>query len=123
MDGTSNLAIQYDVEAYAPSYTTAPEREHLPAAAPLSMPQQPLIAGGVMSDRTPGTSPADIVRRRVILFTATLLLTALASWEPIRLYAKDGFMPFEVLGLTLFLVPADAQKLWAAMKVTAETEP
>ncbi|MDO8295880.1 MAG: glucans biosynthesis glucosyltransferase MdoH [Caulobacter sp.] len=112
MDGTSNLAIQYDVSAYAPSYSTAPEREHLPAAAPLVMPRQPLGEGGVMSDRTPGASPADIVRRRTILFAATLLLTAVASWEPVRLYAKDGFLPLEVVGLTLFLVLITAISCW-----------
>ena len=77
MDGTSNLAIQYDTPAYAGSYIAAPEREHLPAPAPLSMPRQPLLEGGVMADRAPLTSPADIVRRRTILFTATLLLTGL----------------------------------------------
>lgn len=112
MDGTSNLAIRYDTPAYAPSYSSAPEREHLPAAAPLVMPRQPLGEGGVMSDRRPATSPADIVRRRTILFAATLLLTAIASWEPVRLYAKDGFLPLEIVGLTLFLVLITAISCW-----------
>ena len=71
MDGTSNLAIQYDAPAYAPSYTAAPEREYLPTAAPLAMPRQPLLEGGVMADRSPATSPVDIKRRRIILFAAT----------------------------------------------------
>lgn len=121
MDGTSNLAIQYDVPAYAPSYASAPEREHLPTAAPLSMPRQPLIDGGVMADRTPGSSPADIKRRRAILFTATLLLTCVAAWEPVRLYAKDGFMPFEVLGLSLFLVLITAISCWFCSAVIGLT--
>ena len=112
MDGTSSLAIQYDTPAYVGSYTAAPEREHLPAGAPLSMPRQPLIDGGVMADRTPVTSPADIRRRRVILFTATLLMTLAAAWEPIRLYGKDGFLPLEVVGLSLFLVLITAISCW-----------
>lgn len=112
MDGTSNLAIQYDAPAYAPSYASAPEREHLPAGAPLAMPRQPLINGGVLSTRTPGTSPADITRRRTILFAATLLLTALASFEPVRMYAKDGFLPLEIIGLTLFEVLITAISCW-----------
>ncbi|HRD28343.1 MAG TPA: glucans biosynthesis glucosyltransferase MdoH [Caulobacter sp.] len=112
MDGTSNLAIRYDAPAYAPSYASAPEREHLPTPAPLAMPRQPLIDGGVMSSRIPGTSPTDIARRRVILFTATLLLTALASFEPVRMYAKDGFLPLEIIGLALFEVLITAISCW-----------
>lgn len=112
MDGASNLAIQYDTREYASSYLAAPEREHLPSAAPLAMPRQTLGADGVISGRSPGASPANIVRRRVILFSATLLLTALASFEPVRLYAKDGFLPLEVIGLTLFLVLITAISCW-----------
>jgi membrane glycosyltransferase len=112
MDGTSNLAIQYDAPAYAPSYGSSPEREHLPNAAPLAMPRQPLLDGGVMADRSPATSPADIKRRRIILFAATLALTTLAAWEPVRLYAKDGFLPLEVIGLSLFMVLITAISCW-----------
>ncbi|MDP1632932.1 MAG: glucans biosynthesis glucosyltransferase MdoH [Caulobacter sp.] len=113
MDGISNLAIQYDLDAYASPYTpSAPEREHLPHPAPLSMPRQTLGADGVMADRTPTSSPIGVGQRRAILFGATLLLTALAAWEPVRLYAKDGFMPLEVVGLSLFLVLITAISCW-----------
>ena len=112
MDGTSNLAIQYDAPAYVGSYTAAPEREHLPTAAPLAMPRQPLLDGGALSDRALATSPVDIKRRRVVLFAATLALTTVAAWEPVRLYAKDGFLPLEVIGLSLFLVLITAISCW-----------
>jgi membrane glycosyltransferase len=122
MDGTSNLAIQYDQGAYAPSYDrAAPEREHLPTPAPLAMPRQPLIEGGVMSGGSPATSPADIARRRFILFGATLAMTALASWEPVRLYAKDGFLPLEVIGLSLFEVLILAISCWFCSAVIGLT--
>jgi|SRR5215217_1218926 len=112
MDGTSNLAIQYDVDAYAPSYSPAPEREHLPAPAPLTMNPQPLDARGKMSDGAPSSSPADIARRRLILFTATFAMAALASWVPFKLYADDGFMALEILGLALFEVLILAISCW-----------
>ncbi|MES2035622.1 MAG: glucans biosynthesis glucosyltransferase MdoH, partial [Pseudomonadota bacterium] len=112
MDGTSNLAIQY-VDDYAPAYApSAPEREHLPAPSALAMPKQPLGREGVMAGGTPATSPADIRRRRIILFTATFAMAALASWVPVRLYAKDGFMPLEVVGLALFEILILAISCW-----------
>jgi len=112
MDGTSNLAIQY-VDDYAPTYApSAPEREHLPAPAPLSMPRQSLGREGVMSGATPSTSPRDIARRRFILFAATFAMAALASWVPFRLYADDGFMPLEVAGLALFEILILAISCW-----------
>lgn len=113
MDGTSNLAISYDTEAYAPAYApAAPGREHLPAPAPLAMPRQTLGEDGVMSSRAPATGPAGIAARRAILFGATLALTVLASWEPVRLYARDGFLPLEIIGLALFEVLITAIACW-----------
>ena len=121
MDGTSNLAIQYDVDAYAPSYTPAPEREHLPAPAPLAMNPQPLDARGKMSGGAPASSPADIARRRLILFTATFAMAALASWVPFTLYADDGFMGMEILGLALFEVLILAISCWFCSAVIGLT--
>ncbi|ATQ42355.1 glucans biosynthesis glucosyltransferase MdoH [Caulobacter mirabilis] len=122
MDGTSNLAIQY-VDDYTPSYAppSAPEREHLPAPAPLAMPKQSLGPDGKMSERTPEASPADIARRRLILFTATFALAALASWVPFRLYADDGFLPLEIVGLALFEVLILAISCWFCSAVAGLT--
>ena len=97
----SNLAVQYESDSYLEP--SAPTREHLPAPAPLVMPVQSLGADAAVAASTPASGPSDIDKRRAILATGTLVLTALACWTPIRLYAAEGFMLLEVVGLTLFM--------------------
>ena len=105
----SNLAVQYESDGFV--QLSAPEREHLPALAALAMPIQPLGAEGVLAD-APVSGPADIAKRRAVLLTGTLVLTAIACWTPLRLYAQDGFMPLELLGLALFMILITAISCW-----------
>ncbi|MFZ5669183.1 MAG: glucans biosynthesis glucosyltransferase MdoH [Pseudomonadota bacterium] len=117
MDGATNLAIPYEAEGCAPAYVpaslpVAPVREHLPAPAPLDMPRQTLGRDGAMADRRPSTAPADIGRRRAILFGLALALTGLASWAPLGLYLKDGLLPLEAAGLALFEVLIFSISCW-----------
>lgn len=105
----SNLAVQYESDGLV--QLSAPEREHLPAAATVAMPIQPLGAEGRLAG-APASGPADIDKRRAVLLTGTLVLTALACWTPIRLYARDGFMPLELIGLSLFMVLITAISCW-----------
>ena len=106
----SNLAVQYEGDSYVPLST--PDREHLPAAASLAMPVQPLGEQGALAATAPASGPADIDKRRAVLLTGTLVLTALACWVPVRLYLKDGVLPLEALGLTLFTVLILAISCW-----------
>ena len=106
----SNLAVQYESDSY--EQLSAPEREHLPAPAPLVMPVQSLGADAAVAASTPTSGPSDIDKRRAILATGTLVLTALACWTPIRLYAAEGFMLLEVVGLTLFMTLIAAIACW-----------
>ena len=106
----SNLAVQYESDSYLEP--SAPTREHLPAPAPLAMPIQSLGADAAVATSTPTSGPSDIAKRRAILATGTLVLTALACWTPIRLYAAEGFMLLEVIGLTLFMTLIAAISCW-----------
>jgi membrane glycosyltransferase len=106
----SNLAVRYESDSYVEPST--PNREHLPPAAPLVMPIQSLGADAAVAASLPTSGPADIAKRRAILATGTLVLTALACWTPIRLYAAEGFMLLEVIGLTLFMTLIAAISCW-----------
>ncbi len=106
----SNLAVQYESDGYV--QLTSRDREHLPAPAALAMPVQSLGADGVLAAATPASGPADIDKRRAVLLTGSLVLTALACWVPVRLYAKGGVEPLEALGLTLFVILIAAISCW-----------
>lgn len=109
MDDAGNLALQYEDTSYTPPAPA--ERELLPPPSPIVMPRQSLDEGE-LSSRPLSTSPANIGLRRLVLFGATLALAALAAWTPFKLYAREGFMPFEVVGLTTFSVLILAISCW-----------
>ncbi|MBP7705349.1 MAG: glucans biosynthesis glucosyltransferase MdoH [Caulobacter sp.] len=111
----SNLAVQYDSDDYV--RPSEPTFEHLPAGAAMAMPVQTLGAEGRMAAGRPASAPSNIVFRRTVLALGTILLTAAAAWTPVRLYAKEGFMPLEVLGLSLFLVLITAICCWFTSSV------
>lgn len=108
----SNLAVQYDDDTSYVALSPAPEREHLPQTASLAMPIQPLGQDGQMAAARPTSGPANIVLRRTILTLGTLLFAGLAGYTPFKMYAKDGFMALEVLGLALFAVLIGAICCW-----------
>ncbi len=96
-------------------------REVLPRPAALAMPRQRLTAVRTQgfgartpdaADVTPETSPVDIARRRVIFFGSTLALTALAISTPAYIFIHDGFMPIEMVALTLLGVLLLAISAW-----------
>lgn len=82
----------------------------LPPAAPIAMPRQRLHEQAA-SD-APITSPRGVAARRVVVFGATLLLTALIALGPYVLYAREGFEPLELVGFGVFLVLATAICCW-----------
>jgi len=112
MDGTSNLARRYDQDQDH-AYGYAPLGEPwLPTESPMDMPRQSLGAGAPVLGAQPSTSPANIARRRLILFATSWLLTFVIALTPFQLYMRDGFTPFEVLALGLFVVLVGAISTW-----------
>lgn len=84
----------------------------LPEEAPLAMPRQRLDADGPDLAPAPSTSPAGVAGRRIVLFAATLALTALMAWGPWLLYAREGFQALEAVGFSLFLLLAACICCW-----------
>lgn len=110
MDSMSNVAFRFEETTYAEPI--AAEREALPRETRLDMPRQAFGAAGGSVAPSPTTSPVDIVRRRTILFSATVLLASLAAMTPFRLYARDGFTVLESMGLAFFSVLVLAISCW-----------
>lgn len=110
MDGVSNLALRYDTEGYeaAPSLG----EPWLPVESPLDMPRQELGATAPRLAASPATSPADIGKRRTLLFSASLLLTFVIALTPYQLYARDTFTALEGFALALFVVLVAAVSTW-----------
>ncbi len=98
MDGMSNLAANAWVTDESPAPSISPV--WLPNPSPLDMPRQAIKARAAIT--RPSTSPANIVLRRMIVATTTLVLAALAFVVPVRIYAENGFSGLEVVALSLF---------------------
>lgn len=84
----------------------------LPAEAPLAMPRQSLEEAPVVRDGPLPTSPETVAKRRWTLLGATLVLSALALWAPIALYARHGFTTLEVVGLACLATLLTAISCW-----------
>ena len=110
MDSMSNVAFRFEETTFAEPITV--ERETLPRETPLEMPRQAFGKAGGAVAPSPVTTPANIVRRRTILFSATVLLASLAALTPFRLYARDGFTVLESMGLAFFSILVLAISCW-----------
>lgn len=84
----------------------------LPPESPLSMPRQSFDEALAPEIQAPPTSPPDIARRRLMVFGATAVLTALVALGPYLLYSRHAFTPLETLGFGIFLVLASAIACW-----------
>jgi membrane glycosyltransferase len=118
MDMNSGLAVRLT----QPDDPIRPdEREVLPRPAALAMPRQRLThvktpGFGAHTpearESTPATSPADIVRRRVIFFGSTLVLLALAMATPVGIALQDGFTALTAVGVLVLSVLLLALSAW-----------
>jgi membrane glycosyltransferase len=108
---THNLAIQLHPQPSDNDVCVDPW-SWLPDESPLDMPRQSLTEDYAWNTVAPETSPAEIRRRRFIVFGATALLTGLAMIAPLVLYARAGFDRLEMIAFGLFLVLISAIACW-----------
>jgi len=112
MDMNSSLAVRLTKpdDHIHPVVFDENAKEVLPRPAALAMPRQRLTRVKTpgfgartpdAADITPKTSPGDIVRRRILFFGSTLVLTSLALATPVFIFLHDGFMPIELLAIAL----------------------
>ena len=108
-----SLAIRTDSLSSVPD-SSSDTWSWLPPEAPLDMPRQSLREGelaAIASD----TAPADIRRRRFLVFGSAAILTAVASIAPLVLYFKDaqlGFDRLETFAFLIFLVLMGSIACW-----------
>ena len=105
-------SIAYRLDDWARAREVDPDGfDWLPEAAPLDMPRQSLEDAPAVSE-IPVSAPADIARRRAIVFGAAGLLTVLAAIAPFVLYAREGWDKVEVLAFGIFLALIGAIACW-----------
>ncbi len=75
----------------------------LPDEHPLPMPEQSLHTGRLQVPRQ-GTAPRNILLRRLYVFGATALMTAVATWMMARVLANGGINVLEACLLVLFVL-------------------
>ena len=86
--------------------------EWLPDDAPLNMPRQDFDVESATVSTPVSTSPANVAGRRLVLLSATVVVTALAAITPFILYARHGFDPLEMLAFGLFLILIASIACW-----------
>lgn len=86
--------------------------EWLPADAPLDMPRQDFAVESATVSTPVSTSPVNVARRRLVLLSATVIVTALAAITPFILYARHGFDPLEMVAFGLFLILIASIACW-----------
>jgi membrane glycosyltransferase len=109
---THNLAIQLPDQARSEPIAVSDPWSWLPPEAPLAMPRQSLTENHAKPAAQPATSPADIRRRRLIIFSATFVLAGLAGIAPFVLYFRHGFDRLEMFAFTVFAVLITAISCW-----------
>lgn len=86
--------------------------EWLPDDAPLNMPRQDFDVESATVSTPVSTSPVNVARRRLVLLSATVVVTALAAITPFILYARHGFDPLEMVAFGLFLILIASIACW-----------
>jgi membrane glycosyltransferase len=86
--------------------------EWLPDDAPLDMPRQDFAVESATVSAPVSTSPANVAGRRLVLLSATVVVTVLAAITPFILYARHGFDPLEMVAFGLFLILIASIACW-----------
>jgi membrane glycosyltransferase len=113
MDGMSALNIlPREPVGVPPADLFSPGRAWLPEETPLLMRRQDLSERPRRKAGAPATAPADLKRRRLMLFAWTMILAAAATYVPYKMYEENGLTLVEMIGMGLFAVLVASISCW-----------
>lgn len=119
MDGMSALTLRQGGVRIAGDEPV--QRAILPPETPLLMRRQDLGEAPRVRFTKPELSPARIGRRRAVLAVITLVLAAMATYVPFKMYEENGLTLVEMIGMGLFATLVSAISCWFCSAVIGFT--